>query len=236
MTLGAASGTLLRMSLKIHRAAPPSNPATSGGGDRRSGSGSAGDVAMGSIPLLVFQSTLAKLQPLVKYTDFAGVPTQYAHAMQVLGPHGIASNIAPSYNADAADTLTRALATAWLYGVVLARNSTVGRLEIAPDIPTSAAVWDDYSPDGQFFASAWLCADAGYIQPLPAPGALFKPHDAILPADWALWISKAFGSRRSGVNGRAGDKTEERTRREGAVTKISRGQAALELYQAATVH
>ena len=220
MLLGSAAGTLVRLALERN----PTDP--------RSSSSVGGVDGLGSIPLLTYQSEVAALHPLIKYDDLSSVPAGQRLPMQVLGPHGVGQTIRPSFHAAAADVLTRGLATVWLYGAVLAANSTVRRLATARPVPAGASGWADLSANDPFFPTAWRCADAGWVAPPPSARALFNPHDPILPSDWDAWLAKAFA-----LEGRAPDRPQRRASAldkgaaaAAATATISRGDAAALLY------
>lgn len=218
MLLGSAAGTLVRLALLERKPTDASSSVV-------------GVDSFGLIPLLKYQSEVAALQPLIKYDDINSVPIDLMLPMQVLGPHGVGQNIQPSFHAAAADVLTRGLATVWLYGAVLAANSTVRQLATARPVPADAVGWADLSTGDQFFPAAWRCADAGWVAPQPSARAHFNPHDPILPSDWDSWIAKSFAldagapdtyrpQRRASTMGTAA----------AATATISRGRAAALLY------
>ena len=182
-----------------------------------SGLGANASRSYGDVPLLHLQTELSRLQPLVKYSD--ALPDGYYTAMTVLGPHGVADDITPSFAAATGSVLTRGLAAAWLYGAFLGTQSTVGQLAPAATVPPNPQTWADLGSSDRFFAVAWRCAAAGFATPAPGPGVLFRPHDPISPRDWSGWVARALPpATQSGTS---------------AATVVSRGAAAVELYAAA---
>eukprot|EP00041_Stephanoeca_diplocostata_P021096 m.485224 g.485224 ORF g.485224 m.485224 type:complete len:743 (+) comp21732_c0_seq12:2382-4610(+) len=169
MMLGGAAGTVLRIAAQTNKLH-----------------------AVGNVSLLGVQQAVARMQPLVLYTDLP-VTSPYYTAMQVLGPHGIADD--ESFLAHPSDQLPRARATRWLQGCMLAVNSTVRKLaEVPSDNRVDVKRWLDYGPEDPFFDSAVFCARAG-VFPMPDPTVLFHPHDDIVDQVWRDWIARALSPR-----------------------------------------
>lgn len=144
------------------------------------------------IPLLKIQKKVVQTQPLIKYNDLSPQDESYFE-LQVLGPHGVAEE--SNWTVSGSDMLMRGCGTRWLFGALLAMNSTVGTIYPVPT-SNSTGGWADFHPGDLYFDTAVLCSKLG-IFPGPNVSIAFRPSDPITYDTWYEWINKAFGMHKS---------------------------------------